>query len=40
MGALKIADIGVVLNLGSVVVVDNAQTLLNDPAVRAAYLGF
>jgi branched-chain amino acid transport system ATP-binding protein len=40
MGALKIADIGVVLNLGSVVAVDNAQTLLNDPAVRAAYLGF
>jgi branched-chain amino acid transport system ATP-binding protein len=40
MGALKIADEGVVLNLGSVVAVDSAQTLLNDPAVRAAYLGF
>ena len=40
MGALKIADEGIVLNLGSVVAVDNAQTLLNDPAVRAAYLGF
>jgi branched-chain amino acid transport system ATP-binding protein len=40
IGALKIADEGVVLNLGSVVAVDNAQTLLNDPAVRAAYLGF
>ena len=39
MGALKIADIGVVLNLGIVVAVDHAQTLLNDPAVRAAYLG-
>jgi branched-chain amino acid transport system ATP-binding protein len=39
MGALKIADIGVVLNLGTVVAVDHAQTLLNDPAVRAAYLG-
>jgi branched-chain amino acid transport system ATP-binding protein len=39
MGALKIADIGVVLNLGPVVAVDHAQTLLNDPAVRAAYLG-
>jgi branched-chain amino acid transport system ATP-binding protein len=40
MGALKIADEGIVLNLGSVVAVDNAQSLLNDPAVRTAYLGF
>ena len=40
MGALKIADEGIVLNLGSVVAVDSAQTLLNDPAVRTAYLGF
>ena len=40
MGALKSADEGVVLNLGSVVAVDSAEKLLNDPAVRAAYLGF
>jgi branched-chain amino acid transport system ATP-binding protein len=40
MGALKIANEGIVLSLGSVVAVDSAQTLLNDPAVRAAYLGF
>ena len=40
MGALKIADEGIVLNLGSVVAVDSANKLLNDPAVRAAYLGF
>ena len=40
MGALKIADEGIVLNLGSVVAVDSAQNLLNDPAVRAAYLGY
>ena len=40
MGALKIADEGIVLNLGSVVTVDSAQNLLNDPAVRAAYLGY
>jgi len=40
MGALKIADEGIVLNLGSVVAVDSAQTLLSDPAVRSAYLGF
>jgi branched-chain amino acid transport system ATP-binding protein len=40
MGALKIADEGIVLNLGSVVLVDSAEKLLNDPAVRSAYLGF
>jgi branched-chain amino acid transport system ATP-binding protein len=40
MGALKIADEGIVLNLGSVVAVDSAQKLLNDPAVRTAYLGY
>ena len=40
MGALKIADEGVVLNLGSVVDFDSAQKLLNDPAVRTAYLGY
>lgn len=40
MGALTIADEGVVLNLGSVVAFDSAQQLLNDPAVRAAYLGY
>jgi branched-chain amino acid transport system ATP-binding protein len=40
MGALKIADEGIVLNLGTVVAVYSAQSLLNDPAVRAAYLGF
>jgi branched-chain amino acid transport system ATP-binding protein len=40
MGALKIADLGIVLNLGKVVAVDNAQSLIADPAVRAAYLGY
>jgi len=40
MGALKIANEGIVLNLGSVVAVDSAHKLLNDPALRAAYLGF
>jgi branched-chain amino acid transport system ATP-binding protein len=40
MGALKIADKGVVLNLGTAVASDSAKNLLNDPAVRAAYLGF
>jgi len=40
MGALKIADLGIVLNLGKVVAVNDAQTLIDDPAVRAAYLGY
>lgn len=40
MGALKIADLGIVLNLGKVVAVNDAQILIDDPAVRAAYLGY
>ena len=40
MGALKIADIGIVLNLGKVVAANQAQALIDDPAVRAAYLGY
>jgi len=40
MGALKIADLGIVLNLGKVFAVNDAQTLIDDPAVRAAYLGY
>ena len=40
MGALKIADIGVVLNLGSVVITGDAAKLIDDPAVRSAYLGY
>lgn len=40
MGALKIADIGVVLNLGSIAAIGPAVDLIADPAIRAAYLGF
>ena len=40
MGALKIADIGIVLNLGSIAAIGSAAVLKDDPAVRAAYLGF
>lgn len=40
IGALKIADLGIVLNLGKVVAVNQAQALIDDPAVRAAYLGY
>ena len=40
IGALKIADLGIVLNLGKVVAANDAQSLIDDPAVRAAYLGY
>ena len=40
MGALKIADVGIVLNLGTVAISGEAQSLIADPAVRAAYLGY
>ena len=40
MGALRIADLGIVLNLGRVVAMNHAQVLIDDPAVRAAYLGY
>ena len=40
MGALNIADNGIVLNLGTVATSGSAQSLLNDAAVRAAYLGY
>jgi branched-chain amino acid transport system ATP-binding protein len=40
MGALKIADHGVVLNLGTISASGKASDLIADPAVRAAYLGF
>jgi branched-chain amino acid transport system ATP-binding protein len=40
MGALKIADVGIVLNLGSVAVAGDASALIDDPQVRTAYLGY
>lgn len=39
-GALSIADRGIVLNLGKVVVDADAATLAEDSALRHAYLGF
>ena len=40
MSALEIADIGVIINLGYVVATGKANDLINDPALRAAYLGY
>lgn len=40
MSALKIADMGIVLNLGSVAAQGPAASLIADPQVRAAYLGY
>jgi branched-chain amino acid transport system ATP-binding protein len=40
MGALKIADSAVVLNLGRVAATGSASSLIADPAVRSAYLGY
>jgi branched-chain amino acid transport system ATP-binding protein len=38
--ALSVADVGVVLNLGRVVVTDQARSLMADEGLRHAYLGF
>ena len=38
--ALSVADVGVVLNLGRVVVTDSARSLMDDEDLRHAYLGF
>jgi branched-chain amino acid transport system ATP-binding protein len=38
--ALSIADLGVVLNLGSVVASDSAEAVAADEKLRHAYLGF
>jgi len=40
MSALEIADIGIIINLGEVVAQGKAADLINDPALRAAYLGY
>lgn len=40
MSALEIADIGIIINLGHVVATGKANDLINDPALRAAYLGY
>ncbi len=37
--ALRIADIGYVLETGTITTSGPGQQLLNDPAIKAAYLG-
>ncbi len=40
MSALKIADAGIIINLGKLVAAGKSADLVNDPALRAAYLGY
>lgn len=40
MSALRIADIGIIINLGKIVATGTANELINDPALHAAYLGY
>ena len=40
MSALRIADIGIIINLGKIVATGTATELINDPALHAAYLGY
>ena len=38
LGALAIADKGIIINLGKVVAQGDAKELIDDPALRSAYL--
>ena len=40
MGALSIADKGIIINLGVIVAQGDAKELIDDPALRSAYLGY
>lgn len=40
MGALAIADHGVIIDLGSLVASGPADSLINNPVLRSAYLGY
>jgi branched-chain amino acid transport system ATP-binding protein len=40
MSALKIADIGIIINVGSLIVAGPSKELLADANLRAAYLGY
>jgi branched-chain amino acid transport system ATP-binding protein len=40
MSALKIADVGIIINVGSLVTSGSSHELLADANLRAAYLGY
>jgi branched-chain amino acid transport system ATP-binding protein len=40
MGALAIADKGIIINLGVIVAQGDAGSLVKDPALKSAYLGY
>jgi branched-chain amino acid transport system ATP-binding protein len=40
MSALRIASQGIVLDQGRVVIADDAKAIMNDTALRHAYLGY
>jgi branched-chain amino acid transport system ATP-binding protein len=40
LGALSIADKGIIINLGVIVAQGDAKELIDDPALRSAYLGY
>jgi branched-chain amino acid transport system ATP-binding protein len=40
MGALAIADTGIIINLGVIVAQGDAGSLVKDPALKSAYLGY
>jgi branched-chain amino acid transport system ATP-binding protein len=40
ISALGIADRGIIINLGKLVTSGSSESLLNDPSLRSAYLGF
>ena len=40
MSALKIADMGIIINVGALVTQGPSSTLLSDADLRSAYLGY
>jgi branched-chain amino acid transport system ATP-binding protein len=40
MSALRISDIGIIINLGRLVTIGPSRELIDNPALRAAYLGY
>ena len=40
LSALRISDIGVIINLGRLVAIGPSRELIDNPALRAAYLGY